>query len=66
MSMAVEKLSLLHLMVQISLHVVLCVGRGVEHVFAGAYTKCYDGWYIHGYGMVMVLPHGISRCGSML
>ena len=66
MSMAVEKLSLLHLMEQIKWHVGLCVGKGVEHVFAVAYTKCYDGWYIHGYGVVMVLPHGISRCDSML
>jgi hypothetical protein len=64
--MAVEKLSLLHLLEQIKLHVVLCVGKRVEHVLAVAYIKCNDGWYIHGYGVVMVFPHDISRCGSML
>ena len=46
--MAVEKISFLHLLEQIKLHVVLCVGKGVEHVFAVVYIKCNDGWYIHG------------------
>lgn len=59
MSMAVEELSLLHLMKQVMLHVMLCVGRGVEHVFAAAYITCYDGWYIHGDGAVMLLSHDI-------
>ena len=40
--MAVEELSLSHLMEQVMLHVVLCVGKGVEHVFAAAYITCYD------------------------
>ena len=66
MSMAVEELSLSHLMEQIMLHVVLCIGQGVEHVFAVASIICYDGWCIHGDGAVMLLSHDLDRCGNMM
>ena len=39
MPVVVEDLSLSHLMEHIMLHIVLCVGKGIEHVFAVAYIN---------------------------
>ena len=55
MSMAVEELSLLHLMEQVMLHIVLCAGKGIDNVLAVAYMTCFDGWCIYGDGVVMLL-----------